>query len=275
MLKKKNTSLKKKLSSNRWINGKNDKNLKIIVVLPAFNAEKTLEKTIKDFPPNLISKSILVDDGSTDGTISLAKKLGLTVFSHTTNLGYGGNQKTCYWEALKDDPDVVVMIHPDYQYDSRLIGQLVEPILENRYDMMYGNRIRTRAEVLQGGMPYIKYILNRIFCIVENIILGANFSEYFSGMRAYSTKLLKTVPWQRFSNDFVFDQQMMIVSYANDYRIGEIDIPVRYFSEASSIQYVKGAKFLLETSLILLRYILFKSKITKDPLFKTRYAYSA
>ncbi len=240
----------------------------IVVVMPAYNAEKTLEKTVSDFPNSLVSKIILVDDGSTDQTVKLARSLGLTVFTHPKNLGYGGNQKTCYWEALKEDPDVVVMIHPDYQYDSSLIGDLVKPILENRYDMMYGNRIRTRAEVLAGGMPAIKYFINRIFCIAENVVLGANFSEYFSGMRAYSKKLLNTIPFQRFSNDFVFDQQMMISAYVNKLRIGEIDIPVRYFSESSSIQFFKGSKFLLETIILLFRYSLHTIGVIRDTIFK-------
>ena len=240
---------------------------KIIVVMPAFNAAHTLEKTIKDFPPNLVSKTIIVDDNSSDNTVNIAQKLGLVVFEHTSNLGYGANQKTCYWEALKEKPDVVVMVHPDYQYDSTLLGELVRPNLEGRYDMMYGNRIRTRTEALRGGMPLTKYILNRVFCIFENIVLGVNFSEYFSGMRAYSGKLLETIPFQKFSNDFIFDQQMMIVAYARGFKIGEIDIPVRYFSEASSIQFVKGTKFLIETLIVLLSYFLTKINLYHDSLF--------
>ncbi len=244
----------------------------IIVVMPAYNAEKTLAKTVKDFPPNLVTKTILVDDGSSDGTVVLAKKLGLSVFTHPNNLGYGGNQKTCYWEALKENPDVVVMVHPDYQYDSSLTGELVRPILEGRYEMMFGNRIRTRTEVLAGGMPPIKYFLNRFYCILENIVLGANFSEYFSGMRAYSRKLLTTIPFQRFSNDFVFDQQMMLSTYTNGFPIGQLDIPVRYFSEASSIQLWKGIKFLVETGILLIRYMLHTQHLINDPLFSTKRA---
>lgn len=244
---------------------------KVVVVMPAFNAEKTLQRTVSDFPHNLISKTIVVDDNSTDNTVKIAKRLKLTVFSHTNNLGYGGNQKTCYWEALKENPDVIVMIHPDYQYDSSLIGALVDPILQGRYDMMYGNRIRTRTEVLDGGMPLTKYFLNRLFCIVENIVLGANFSEYFSGMRAYSGSLLRKIPFQRFSNDFIFDQQFMLVTYTNGFRIGEIDIPVRYFSEASSIQFGKGAKFLFETLLLLIRYIAYNAGLIKDSLFSVKH----
>jgi glycosyltransferase involved in cell wall biosynthesis len=234
----------------------NIKNPTVIVVMPAYNAAKTLEKTVHDFPKGLVTETILVDDSSKDATVQVAQKLHLKVFKHPKNIGYGGNQKTCYREALVYNPDVVVMIHPDYQYDSKLIGELVRPILDGRYDMMYGNRIRTRQEVIRGGMPKIKYLLNRFYCILENFILGANFSEYFSGMRAYSQKFLAEVPFQQFSNDFVFDQEMMIVGFSKKFRIGEIDIPVRYFSEASSIQYLKGSKFLLSTLLLLGRYTL-------------------
>ena len=133
--------------------------------------------------------------------------------------------------------------------------------------MMYGNRVRTRQEALVGGMPPVKYLLNRLFCVMENMVLGANFSEYFSGMRAYSYRLLKTIPFQRFSNDFVFDQQFMISAYVNGFKIGETDIPVRYFSESSSIRFVKGAQFLLGTLMTLLRFILHKNRLIKDPLF--------
>ncbi len=236
--------------------------------MPAYNAEKTLKKTLGDIPKGLVDNIILVDDGSHDKTVQLAKKLGLNTFVHPQNRGYGGNQKTCYTLALNENADIVVMIHPDYQYDSSLIGELVRPILEGRYDMMYGNRIRSRTEVLQGGMPIEKYLLNRFFCILENVILGANFSEYFSGLRAYSKSFLKKVPFQRFSNDFVFDQQMIIVAYANNFRIGEIDVPVRYFSESSSIKFMKGSKFLIETSFMLIRFVLHKFKLFSDPLFK-------
>lgn len=253
------------------LNRRRRNHARIIVVMPAYNAGRTIEKTISDFPRHLIYKTIVVDDGSTDDTVLQAKRLGLTVYQHTVNVGYGGNQKTCYWEALKENPDIVVMIHPDYQYDSKLIGELIRPIAEGRYDMMYGNRIRTRHEVLDGGMPPIKYFLNRAFCILENIVLGANFSEYFSGMRAYSARLLKVVPFQRFSNDFIFDQQMFISVYVNRFRIGEIDIPVRYFSEASSIQFGKGIKFLLETLILLIRYLLYKLNLTRDQLFQKQY----
>lgn len=242
---------------------------KIIIVMPAFNAEKTLEKTYADIPKELVEKIILVDDGSSDKTSLIARQLGLNVFIHTNNLGYGGNQKTCYWEALKDNPTVVVMLHPDYQYDGSKIKNLVEPIINGEYDIMFGSRIRTREEALRGGMPVMKYYLNRIFCVLENIILGVNFSEHFSGFRAYSGKVLKTVPFQRFSNDFVFDQQMIASAISYGFKIGETPVPVRYFSEASSIRSLKGVKFLMETIFVLLKFILHRTNLVKDPIFIT------
>lgn len=243
-------------------------NNKVIIVMPAFNAEKTLEKTYQDISKELVSKVILVDDDSKDKTAEIGRKLGIEVFIHPNNLGYGGNQKTCYWEALKENPDVVVMLHPDYQYDSTKTEDLVKPILNGEYDVMFGSRVRTREEVLKGGMPVVKYYLNRIFCVFENIILGVNFSEHFSGFRAYSKKVLETVPFQRFGNDFVFDQEMMASAISFGFKVGETPVPVRYFSEASSIRYLKGAKFLLQTLFVLLRFILHKLKIIKDPIFK-------
>lgn len=228
---------------------------KVIVVMPAYNAAKTIEKTIRDIPNGLASDIIVVDDHSTDNTVSVARKLGLTVFTHTQNLGYGGNQKTCYWEALKKSPDAVVMLHPDYQYDARLIGELVRPIFEDRYDVMFGNRIHSRQEAMRGGMPREKYFFNRLFTILANTILGLNHPEYLSGLRAYSVKTLQTVPFQRFSNDFVFDQQFMFSAVSFGLRIGSIPIPTRYYNDSSSIQWWPGVKFGMESLWILLRLL--------------------
>lgn len=211
--------------------------------MPAYYAEKTIEKTFKEIPAGLVSEVILVDDGSSDGTAEAAKKLGITVFRHPHNLGYGGNQKTCYWEALKRKPDVVVMLHPDYQYDGSKIKGLVDPIVNGDYDMMFGSRIKSRGAALSGGMPKSKYIFNRLFTLFANIFLGENLSEYMSGLRSYSKKCLETVPFQRFSNDFVFDQQFTVSAVAANLRIGEIPIPTRYHDEASSIKWLKGLKF--------------------------------
>lgn len=240
----------------------------IIVVMPAYNAEKTLEKTVNDIPKKLVSEIILVDDGSSDHTVSIAKKLNLTVFTHPNNLGYGGNQKTCYWEALKRNPNVVVMIHPDYQYDASLMEELVRPIIQNRYDFMFGSRIRSRKEALAGGMPQHKYFFNRLFTLIANMVLGVNYSEYMSGMRAYSRKTLKTVPFQRFSNDFIFDQQMTISAISYGLRIGEIPIPVRYYSFSSSIQLMAGLKYGIESLWVLSQYVLHRSQLIRSNLFK-------
>lgn len=225
---------------------------KIIVVMPAYNAAKTIEKTVRDIPAGLVDEIIVVDDHSGDRTAAVAKKLGLTVFSHPNNLGYGGNQKTCYWEALKRKPDVVVMLHPDYQYDATLLGELVKPILEHRYDYMFGNRIHSRDEALSGGMPKHKYFFNRLFTIMANIILGLNHPEYMSGLRAYSRKVLEKVPFGRFSNDFIFDQQFTFSAIKLRFRIGSIPIPTRYYSDSSSIQLWSGFKFGLESLWVLL-----------------------
>ncbi|PJE69234.1 glycosyl transferase family 2 [Candidatus Shapirobacteria bacterium CG10_big_fil_rev_8_21_14_0_10_38_14] len=217
--------------------------------MPAYNAEKTLEKTYRDIPLGLVDEIILVDDKSRDSTVKIAQKLGLTVFVHPNNLGYGGNQKTCYWEALKRKPDIVVMLHPDYQYDATLIGELVKPIVDNRFDIMLGSRIRTRKEALECGMPLYKYLGNRVLTIIENLILGLNLSEYHTGYRAYKRKVLEAIPFQKFSNDFVFDQQMLIVAAKYGFKIGEIPVSVRYFPEASSINFKKSLKYGAETLL--------------------------
>jgi len=239
----------------------------IIVVMPAYYAEKTIERTFKEVPTGLISEVILVDDASNDGTSVEAKKLGITVFRHPHNLGYGGNQKTCYWEALKRNPDVVVMLHPDYQYDGSKIKGLVDPILNGDYDMMFGSRIKNRGSALIGGMPKYKYLFNRIFTLFANIILGENLSEYMSGLRAYSKKCLETVPFQRFSNDYAFDQQFTISAIAANMRIGEIPIPTRYHDEQHTIKWIKGLKFGIESCWEVFLFILYKTGIHKNKIF--------
>lgn len=235
--------------------------------MPAYNAAKTVQSTYEEIPQKFRKNIILVDDGSTDKTVEVAKKLGISVFAHTRNLGYGGNQKTCYYEALKLDPDVVVMLHPDYQYDAKLIEELIRPILDGRYDFMFGSRIQNRRSAFSGGMPILKYYVNRIVCILENILLDVNFTEHFSGFRAYSVKLLKEVPFQRYSNDFVFDQQMVISALSLGFRIGEIPIPTRYHEKASSIQFVKGTKFILETFWTIMLSKLHKLGLIKSKMF--------
>lgn len=243
------------------------KKSKIIIVMPAYNAAKTVKNTYEEIPSKFRTKIILVDDGSRDETVEIARNLGINVFTHPHNLGYGGNQKTCYYEALKENPDVVVMLHPDYQYDAKLIGELIRPILEGRFDFMFGSRIQNRESAFSGGMPKIKYYINRIVCILENIMLDVNFSEHFSGFRAYSAKVLRKVPFQRFSDDFVFDQQMAISALSFGFKIGEIPIPTRYHEKASSIQFIKGSKFILETFWTIIIYRLHRLKLIKSKIF--------
>lgn len=226
---------------------------KIVVIMPAYNAGKTLEKTYRDLPKGLASEVILVDDASRDETIKIAKKLKITTFVHEYNLGYGGNQKTCYWEALKRKPDIVVMLHPDYQYDATLTGDLVKPIVDGRFDIMLGSRIRSRKEALDGGMPLYKYLSNRLLTLIENISLGLSLSEYHTGFRAYSQKALRKIPFQLLSNDFVFDQEILIWAVRKGLKIGEIPVPVRYFPEASSINFRRSLKYGLETLFALIR----------------------
>lgn len=208
---------------------------KVVVVMPAYNAARTLRKTYLDIPKGIVDKVLVVDDGSRDETVAVAKKLGLEVVVHPQNRGYGGNQKTCYTLALSQGADIVVMIHPDYQYDSSLTGELINPILKGRFDIMLGSRIRTRKEVLAGGMPLYKYLGNRLLTFFENLILGQNLSEYHTGFRAYKRTVLTQVPFHKYSDDFVFDQQILFGAVAAGSRIGEIAVPVRYFPEASSI----------------------------------------
>ncbi len=220
---------------------------KIVIVMPAYNAARTVKDTYNEIPGEFRENIILVDDSSKDNTVEVAKKLKIKVIAHEKNLGYGGNQKTCYSEALKMNADIVVMLHPDYQYDASRIKELIEPIVQNRYDFMFGSRIQDRKGALLGGMPRHKYFLNRMFCLLENILLGVNFTEHFSGFRAYSSELLRIIPFKHFSDDYVFDQQMTISALRYNFRVGEIAIPTRYHTKASSIGWIKGGKFLLQT----------------------------
>lgn len=238
--------------------------------MPAYNAEKTLKKTYLDITPKTVDQVILVDDGSHDKTVQKAKKLGIKTFIHPQNRGYGGNQKTCYTLAISEGADIVVMLHPDYQYDSTLTGDLVKPIIDGRFDIMLGSRIRTRVEALEGGMPSYKYIGNRFLTMVENILLGLNLSEYHTGFRAFSGKALKTLPFHKFSDDFVFDQDILISAAYDNLKIGEIAVPVRYFPEASSINFKRSAKYGIETLIGLVKFVLAKSGIYKSPIFNKK-----
>ena len=225
---------------------------KIIVVMPAYNAAKTLEQTHGELPLEFVDEVILVDDASEDRTAELSVKLGLVTFVHRKNLGYGRNQKTCYREALSRGADIVVMVHPDYQYSPRLIVSLAGMIAYSEYDAALGSRI-LGVSALKGGMPRYKYIANRFLTLVQNLFLGYKLSEYHTGYRAFSRKLLETLPLEENSDDFVFDNQMLAQIIYFGFRIGEISCPTRYFAEASSINFQRSVKYgfgVLATSLM-------------------------
>lgn len=240
-------------------------NLKVVVVMPAYNAEQTLERTIADIPPGSVHEIILVDDCSKDGTVALARKLGLTTIVHETNKGYGGNQKTCYAEALKRGADVIIMIHPDYQYDARLAPIMTGLIASDICDVVMGNRIRTRWEALNGGMPAYKYFFNRMLTLIENTLTGQNLGEWHSGLRAYSRKVLETIRWEENSDDFVFDQQFIIQACACKFRIGDVPVAARYFSEASSINFRRSCVYGLSGLWTVARYLLHRSGLKRAP----------
>jgi glycosyltransferase involved in cell wall biosynthesis len=228
---------------------------KIIVVLPAYNAARTLEKTYEDIPKEQLYRIILVDDVSQDQTVEVARALGLKVVIHIQNRGYGGNQKTCYLEALKDGADVVVMLHPDHQYDSRLVPELVRPILDGQAEMVMGSRI-LNGRALEGGMPLWKYIANRCLTILENAVYRKHLTDCHSGFRAYSRKLLQTVPFLLNSDDFVFDSQMIAQAVYFGFEIREISVQARYFPEASSVNFKVSSIYGLKTLWVLANYFL-------------------
>jgi len=220
---------------------------KIIICLPAYRAEKTLEKTINDIPKGLKNDIILVDDKSPDNTVGVAKKLGLKVVRHKKNRGYGGNQKTCYDTALKGGADIIVLLHPDYQYDPRTIPQLIEPILEGRADFTFGSRFAEGGQPLKGGMPYYRYLGNRFTTAIENLVLKTRFCELHSGLKAYSRKFLETIPYHSYSDNFVFDSQMLIDAVLKGHKIAEVAIPTRYQEDSSSVDIYNSFKYIFQT----------------------------
>lgn len=240
---------------------------KIIAVMPAYNAAATLERTLRDIPEGGVDEVILVDDCSRDNTLEVARSLGITVIEHENNTGYGGNQKTCYTHALEMGADIIVMIHPDYQYDSRVIPVAAELIRLNNCDVILGSRIRTRAEALAGGMPAWKYIANRLLTITENIALGQNLGDFHSGFRAYRREVLETVAWQNNSDDFVFDTQFLAQCVTAGFRLADIPVPVRYFAEASSINFRRSTRYGLLTLWVMLLFWLNKLGIYRAKIF--------
>ena len=240
---------------------------RVIVVMPAYHAEKTIKQTVADIPSGAVAEIIVVDDASRDNTVKVARELGLEVHTHEKNLGYGGNQKTCYHKALDKGADIVVMLHPDYQYDSRLIPNMIKPIEDGLYDVMLGSRIRTRSEALAGGMPLYKYISNRVLTLIENIFLGQNLSEFHTGFRAYRRQVLETIPWENNSNNFVFDTEFLVEAVYFGFRLGETPVPARYFKEASSINFVNSSIYGLTTLVTVGKFVLQKIGLARFKIF--------
>jgi glycosyltransferase involved in cell wall biosynthesis len=243
------------------INGK-----RIVVVLPAYNAERTLEATVRELP-EIVDESILVDDHSTDATAAMARRLGLTVEVHPRNRGYGGNQKTCYAKALQAGADVVVMLHPDYQYEPLLVTPMATMIAYGVYDLALGSRI-LGGGALRGGMPVYKYFSNRMLTLFQNIMMGAKLSEYHTGFRAYSRSLLQALPLEANSDDFVFDNQVLAQAVYLGARIGEISCPTKYFPEASSINFRRSSIYGLGVLRTSLHFRLAKLGIGRGDLFR-------
>lgn len=244
---------------------------KIVVIMPAYNAAQTLEKTYHDLPKDIVDEIILVDDCSIDNTVEIAKKLGLAVIAHEKNLGYGGNQKTCYRAALEARADIVVMIHPDYQYDATKIADLALPIIRKECDAVFGSRILNNG-ALRGGMPLYKFLGNRLLTSMENLVLRQSLSEYHTGLRAYSNRLLRSLYLDLNSDDFVFDTEIIVQLVAVGYTIQEIPIETRYFPEASSINFRRSVTYGTQTILTLLKYLLHIAHLRPSRQFERQYS---
>lgn len=240
---------------------------RVVVVMPAYNAARTLERTYNDLPRDVVDHIILVDDVSRDDTVEIARRLGLKVVIHVQNRGYGGNQKTCYLEALKDGADIVVMLHPDYQYDSRLVPDLIRPIQEGWAGLVLGSRL-LNGGARAGGMPLYKFLANRFLTIVENLALGQHLSECHTGFRAYDRRLLETVPFLLNSDNFVFDTEMIAQAVAFGFPIAEIAVPTRYFEEASSVNFRNSVVYGFQTLWVMLRYRLDHWGLVKTDQFR-------
>ena len=239
---------------------------KLFVIMPAYNAEATLRRTYEELPHEYVDKVILVDDASSDYTADIAEELGIKTIIHPENRGYGGNQKTCYREVLKHDADIVVMIHPDYQYSPRLVTAMASMITSGHYDIVLGSRI-LGGSALKGGMPLYKYIANRCLTFIENLALGVKLSEYHTGLRAFTREVLEKLPLGENSDDFVFDSEMLVQAVYFGFRIGELSCPTRYFREASSINFGRSVKYGFGVLATIMKFALCKLGITKFKIF--------
>jgi hypothetical protein len=245
----------------------NSKDMKVVAVLPAYNAASTLSRTVRDIPRDVVSDIILVDDASSDQTIEVANSLGLKVFIHRKNKGYGANQKTCYREALKAGADIVVMVHPDYQYDPKVIGQIVGPIKEGRADAVFGSRMM-KGGALEGGMPLWKHNANILLTALENVIFGVYLTEYHSGFRAYSARILKSINFESNSDGFICDTEIITQIILHNFKIEEVPIRTRYFEEASTIKLWPGILYGIGILKTLVKYFLHKHTFIKLRQFR-------
>ena len=242
---------------------------KVVIVMPAYNAAKTLEDTFRAIPPGYYDEVVVVDDYSGDETAELARRLNLKAIRHPHNDGYGGNQKTCYMEALRDGADIIVMLHPDGQYDPAIIPEMIRPIREGRADMVLGSRMMLPGGAARGGMPVWKRIANRFLTTVENLAMGRRFSECHTGYRAYSRRFLETVPFLRNDNGFVFDTEVIFQAVNFGLPVVEVPISTRYFADASSVGFATGVVYGLGTLMTALRFVLHRSGIVPCAKFRS------
>jgi len=243
--------------------------MKIVIVLPAYNAEKTIMQTLEEIPPEYHQHIILVDDASKDKTVEVAKNAGITVFQHPENRGYGGNQKTCYREALAMGADIVVMLHPDHQYDAKVIPDLVYPIIRGEADAVFGSRM-LGGRPLEGGMPQWKYVANVFLTAFANLTFGRYLTEIHSGFRAYSRKYLNTVRFEANSDDFIFDTEIIAQGMANNVSFREVAIETRYFPEASSISFWRSVVYGMGILCVLFRYLLYNHHLLRSSSFSPK-----
>lgn len=245
------------------INGK-----KVIVVLPAYNAEKTLEETYKNISKEFVDDILLIDDFSNDNTKTLSKKLGIKTILHEKNKGYGANQKTCYTAALQENADIVIMLHPDYQYTPKLIPAIASMIAFGEFDTVIASRMLS-GNALQNGMPLYKWLSNKALTLFQNIITGKHLSEYHTGYRGFSRKVLETLPLEDCNDDFIFDNEMLTLIIYNNFKIGEISCSAKYFKEASSINFLRSCKYGLGVIKTCIFYFLAKTNLFKSKIFKS------
>lgn len=240
---------------------------KIVVVLPAYNAALTLEKTIREIPMDIVDEVVLVDDFSTDNTVELAQKIGIEhIIKHERNSGYGANQKSCYNKALELGADIVIMLHPDYQYTPKLIPSIVNIIAQDLYPVVLASRILGKG-ALRGGMPLYKYIANRALTLFQNIVINQKLSEYHSGYRAFSAEVLKNIKYNDNHDDFIFDNEMLSQIFMAGYEIGEVTCPTKYFDEASSINFSRSMTYGFGVLRVSINYRLHKWKIIRSKLY--------